>query len=247
MSSDSVEVEAFDFIDEVNLAVTRGEIVQRLGDHLGRYGFTDFLITHMPPPQFDLESHVILSGWSQEWYEYYITKKLYRVDPMAKYTRETVDPFFWDEVPRESDEDPASELVMNQASEHGLKEGFSVPIYSSSGEQTCITMGGGNLDIPPRGRNAIHLVSIYSCHRAQQLGSPFSGSFASRKTYVLSGRERECLRWVARGKTDWEVGEILKISEHTANAHVRRAMHKLDAYTRTQAVVLALSNGEIAI
>jgi DNA-binding CsgD family transcriptional regulator len=61
----------------------------------------------------------------------------------------------------------------------------------------------------------------------------------------LSERERECLSWVATGKSDWEIGEILSISEKTANAHIERAKTKLGVPTRMQAVVMALHAGAI--
>jgi LuxR family quorum sensing-dependent transcriptional regulator len=52
---------------------------------------------------------------------------------------------------------------------------------------------------------------------------------------------------VARGKTDWEIGEILNISRETSYAHVKSSCRKLDAVTRTQAVVRAMQLGEIAL
>ncbi|MGD0333475.1 MAG: helix-turn-helix domain-containing protein [Xanthobacteraceae bacterium] len=48
------------------------------------------------------------------------------------------------------------------------------------------------------------------------------------------------MTWAARGKPAWEIGEILKISKRTANAHIENARRKLDAVNRTQAVVIAL-------
>ncbi len=64
---------------------------------------------------------------------------------------------------------------------------------------------------------------------------------------MLTEREREVLKWVARGKTDWEIGEILHISEATSFAHVRNSCRKLDALTRPQAVVKAITFGEISL
>jgi DNA-binding CsgD family transcriptional regulator len=52
----------------------------------------------------------------------------------------------------------------------------------------------------------------------------------------LSPREGECLRWVADGKTDFEVGKILGISPRTVRFHIRNAKTKLGVATRIQAV-----------
>jgi DNA-binding CsgD family transcriptional regulator len=52
---------------------------------------------------------------------------------------------------------------------------------------------------------------------------------------LLSARELECMRWVAAGKTDWEIGAILLISATTVKFHVNRARAKLGARNRAQA------------
>jgi LuxR family quorum-sensing system transcriptional regulator CciR len=64
---------------------------------------------------------------------------------------------------------------------------------------------------------------------------------------VLSLRERDCLQWIARGKSSWAVGRILNISENTVNFHVKNALHKLDSNTRTLAVVKAIRYGLIGL
>jgi DNA-binding CsgD family transcriptional regulator len=61
----------------------------------------------------------------------------------------------------------------------------------------------------------------------------------------LTPRERECLSWVAAGKTDWEISQILNISQQTAHGYVQSALTRLGARTRAQAVALALQSSQI--
>jgi len=61
----------------------------------------------------------------------------------------------------------------------------------------------------------------------------------------LTPREVETLRWTMDGKTAWEVGNILGISERTAVLHVNNAMHKLGCVNKHQAVLKALRMGLI--
>jgi DNA-binding NarL/FixJ family response regulator len=56
----------------------------------------------------------------------------------------------------------------------------------------------------------------------------------------LTQREREVLRLLADGLANEEIGKRLFISAETVRTHVRKAMNKLDADTRTQAVARAL-------
>ena len=56
----------------------------------------------------------------------------------------------------------------------------------------------------------------------------------------LSGREREILAMLADGESNREIAAKLYLSTETVRTHVRNAMRKLDADTRTQAVALAI-------
>jgi DNA-binding CsgD family transcriptional regulator len=60
------------------------------------------------------------------------------------------------------------------------------------------------------------------------------------RPHSLTPREREVLTWVARGKSAWEIGEILHIVKRTVDEHVQTATRKLGAANRAQAVAIAL-------
>lgn len=61
----------------------------------------------------------------------------------------------------------------------------------------------------------------------------------------LTPREIQCLQWTMEGKTGWEVGCILGISEQTAVRHLNNATHKLNCVSKHHAVVRALRLGVI--
>jgi LuxR family transcriptional regulator/LuxR family quorum-sensing system transcriptional regulator CciR len=63
----------------------------------------------------------------------------------------------------------------------------------------------------------------------------------------LSAREAEVLRWVARGKSNAAIAEILGISAHTVDAHLRRIYLKLGVFDRISAALRALGFGLIKI
>jgi DNA-binding NarL/FixJ family response regulator len=64
----------------------------------------------------------------------------------------------------------------------------------------------------------------------------------NRQTFDLSLREKEVLNWLKRGKSSWDIANILHISERTVNYHVTNVMQKLNAVSRTQAVAVALEH-----
>ena len=59
----------------------------------------------------------------------------------------------------------------------------------------------------------------------------------------LTEREYEVLKLVVDGKSNYEIAQILKISEHTSKAHVCNIIQKLVVDDRTQAAVKALKEG----
>ena len=61
----------------------------------------------------------------------------------------------------------------------------------------------------------------------------------------LTKRELEVLQWTFGGKTAWEVGQILGISQRTAALHVNNASQKLGSVNKHQAALKALRLGWI--
>ncbi len=54
-------------------------------------------------------------------------------------------------------------------------------------------------------------------------------------------READVLIWLAKGKTDWEIAQILSISERTVNKHLEQIYRKLGVNNRTSASAMALA------
>jgi DNA-binding NarL/FixJ family response regulator len=61
----------------------------------------------------------------------------------------------------------------------------------------------------------------------------------------LTQREREVLRLLSDGNTNEQIGLALSISPQTVRTHVQKAMEKLGATTRVQAVASAMRQGLI--
>jgi DNA-binding NarL/FixJ family response regulator len=73
-----------------------------------------------------------------------------------------------------------------------------------------------------------------------------SSGAAGGELPTLTQRERDVLRLLADGHSNEEIGKRLFISPETVRTHIRKAMDKLDADTRTEAVAKALRQSLIA-
>jgi DNA-binding CsgD family transcriptional regulator len=69
------------------------------------------------------------------------------------------------------------------------------------------------------------------------------GRRRTSKAALLTSRQIEVLGWAAKGKTDWQIAQILLISRKTANYHIERAKQNLQVSTRMQAVLAAVRLG----
>ncbi|MDQ0391868.1 response regulator [Labrys monachus] len=62
-----------------------------------------------------------------------------------------------------------------------------------------------------------------------------------RSRFALTNREAEVLVWIARGKSNRDIGEILGLSPRTVNKHLEQIYVKLGVENRASAAVLANS------
>lgn len=70
--------------------------------------------------------------------------------------------------------------------------------------------------------------------------------YAPETLITMTLREKEVLRWTAEGKTAYEIGQILDVSERTVNFHINNVVTKLGASNKTQAAVKAATLGMLA-
>ena len=75
--------------------------------------------------------------------------------------------------------------------------------------------------------------------RTQLQRTPTSADRASNQG-VLTVRELDILKWIYLGKSNFEIGAILKISPLTVKNHVQKILRKLNVVNRTQAIGKAL-------
>lgn len=129
----------------------------------------------------------------------------------------------------------------------------AVILYTAFGDRALLTEA---LDAGARGFvlkeaplaevvRAVELVAAGRTYVDPVLAGVLSSS-AADKIPNLTQREREVLRLLADGMANEEIGKELFISPETVRTHVRKAMAKLDADTRTEAVATALRQSLIA-
>jgi DNA-binding response OmpR family regulator/DNA-binding CsgD family transcriptional regulator len=69
---------------------------------------------------------------------------------------------------------------------------------------------------------------------------PEQDTLALKQQFAVTGREADVLLWIANGKTNREIGQILAMSPRTVNKHLEQIFKKLGVENRTSAAAAAL-------
>ncbi|MGO8911692.1 MAG: LuxR family transcriptional regulator [Bradyrhizobium sp.] len=231
---------ALDFVDAVE-RLGAPDVIQMFEAEIKACGFHAYIMAGLPSPGTSLSDLTVAHGWPPEWFEMYTRENYSAIDPVPHHGASTVQPFEWSEARYDKESNPAAHLVMTRATEFRLMQGYCIPLHYDGGG-AVISMATEQLNIDPVAKGALQLIGVYAHNRIRSLGQP-----QLKKRDVLSAREREVLRWVADGKTSWEVSVILKISERTVKFHLIQASRKLNAVNRTSAVAKALARGLIKL
>jgi DNA-binding CsgD family transcriptional regulator len=225
------------------------------------YGFSHFSFIDVGDASIDEPFH--LATVSREWDEDYRGFNMVQFDPVLSAARRRNTPFTWDEVARnESFQKKITKRshdvdVLAAARDHGLKNGFVVPFHfvDSLGRQNsacCTFFWKDRISrlrfMLKRERHDLHMLMLYWAQKVMDLNDVFTkkhkrffgenGESISRSS--LTARERDVLSWTARGKTMADIAEILVISSHTVEAHMRQIMRKLGATNKTHAVAIGI-------
>ncbi|WP_084299239.1 LuxR family transcriptional regulator [Bradyrhizobium sp. WSM1743] len=189
-------------------------------------------LAEYPPP-------AVAVKWPPDWCDRYFKRKYHTIDPVVRRTPMLSRPFLWDQLADRYQLQKDERRVLDEAREAGLKHGMSVPLFGPLGRVSVVSFASASDDADPQDHIG-HLNALaWQFHTAYgEIARPCNNG-CERKV-ALSQREINCLRWVGEGKSSWEIGKILDISENTVNFHIKNAMRKLGATSRIQAVLIAV-------
>jgi LuxR family transcriptional regulator, quorum-sensing system regulator BjaR1 len=229
------------FITRVDKASTPAQITEVVVDIARPFGFSHVLAGTIPVPGMTAEqqiANVVLHQWPEAWSERYFTQGYLFDDPTIHRVNTSTEPFLWSELEPTYRNTPAPTRVMGEAREFSLGCGFTVPMITLDGQTAGFSLASERAEVPPMLRGQLQLIAMHAFSRAIAL--------KYRPTLVeLTQREMDILQWMAEGKSDWEIGVILNVSEHFVDKIARTLRTKLNATNRTQIVAVALRHNII--
>jgi LuxR family transcriptional regulator, quorum-sensing system regulator BjaR1 len=126
-------------------------------------------------------------------------------------------------------------------SEAKIGEAVCATAYGRGRRIGSLHLGFEREDLTESDAMAIHIAGAMLVERLMAL-APESSNGEEQALVQLTPRERDSLAFVAEGKTDWEIGVLLGVSQTTARFHIDNARRKFDAVNRTHAVARFLAS-----
>jgi LuxR family quorum-sensing system transcriptional regulator CciR len=241
-----VEFERIDaFVEDIRGANSVSELRAFLEPMTAELGFAHFALVQHADPK-DPPSNVIrIHNYPESLEHFHQEQRLNCSDPVHRACQRTALGFAWSELPSIIRLTPRDHYILQRASNEGIGEGFTVPAHlpgEFSGSCSFATAKGSRIQF--ENLTLAQLVGSFAFQAARRLASKKAGNYAP--PVHVSNRERECLVWIGRGKSDADIATILGISEHTVHQYVKHARANYDVVSRSQLVAHALFAGSIS-
>jgi LuxR family quorum-sensing system transcriptional regulator CciR len=184
-----------------------------------------------------------LHNYPGEWAEYYDAHSLGVSDPVHRASHVTSLGFAWSRIPQMIALTPRDREILARGGANGIGDGFTVPAHvPGEAHGSCSFANPAGVCLPEDHLPLAQLIGTFAFEAARRLWRVRPTAPAA----PLTDRQRECLIWVARGKTDWEIAQILGVAHHTVVMHLKHARDRFGGGKRTSLVAQALYDTSIS-
>ena len=213
------------FDERAGRCTSQAELAALLGDVVRELDFDHFALLHHASLRAGGAGLIRLDNYPSGWSLELVASGFAPDDPVHLACGRTNIGFAWGQLGALVPLTSRHRQILARSARHGLGEGFTVPA-NVPGEP------GGSCSFAVRKGRRLPMRNL-AC--AELLGARTE----------MRPRERQCLRLIAAGKSDWEIARILGIAEATARQYAKRARAAYDVVSRTQLVVYALRDAWI--
>ncbi len=229
------------------------ELADALEYALRDLGFSGFVYwTHVRKPVDDLttgEVFMLSRGPAhlKAFEAIYLARKLYRDDPSFMNAENFSAPFTSAEARSASTPSRRRRWLYALEERFGFKYDLNVPVHTPLRVQAlnayCVGHDPALGEMIERERGRIAEIAVAFC--AAVVDFVMVGFEDETADILLSRRQQEVLAWMAKGRSNAEIAEILGCTERTVKFHVAGLMERLNAANRTEVVAIAARQGWI--
>ena len=230
------------FVRDVRGLETEEALAEALADVSSDLGFRYFALTH----HVDIRrssAAIRLHNYPRGWAEWFDEQRLGGADPVHRASNLTSVGFAWSELGEMIALTSNDRQVLDLARKEGIGDGFTIPAHvPGEAHGSCSFAAAIGEVIREEHLPLAQLVGAFAFESARRIRRAREPSSPMPR---LTDRQRECVVWAARGKSDWETSQILGISEETVGEHLRHARERYGVGKRTVLAIHALFDGTI--
>ena len=233
------------FVRDIGKVECEEDLQAALAEISGEMGFSYFALTHHLDMRHAPQPAIRLHNYPDGWEDYFEDRKLGRSDPVHRASQLTTVGFAWSQLSSMIQLTPRDREVLEAAHGRGIGDGFTIPAHvpgEVNGSCSFATAAGRR--VPAANLALAQLAGAFAFEAARRLARMRDRELPEPPR--LTDRQRDCLVWAARGKTDWEIAQILGISHETVIEHLRHARERYGVGKRAQLTVHALFDGTIS-
>lgn len=203
-------------------------------------GFDHLTYAIFNSPNATVEEPLVACSYDPRWLEYYFSHDCINSDPIVQAAQNAWIPYMWEPLKKTKKE----KEFMSIAHDFGISpQGVTIPVRREDNELALISVSANSTrkgwdDLMNSSAPVLRFVADY-CH--DTFMRQFANDNKQKPSFNLTERERECLLWTSRGKSNWEIARILNIAERTVTFHITNACKKLGVSSRFQAAVIAIA------
>lgn len=181
----------------------------------------------------------MVNNYANAWQQQYANAGYLAIDPTVRHGCTSISPISWSSRDQKGNRD-----FWDDAVAHDISHGWCQSSFTRTGIGGLLTLSRSSEpitvdELTHKETQLRWLVSV--THESMALRQV--GRLNDLNPVQLSPREAEILRWTADGKSAQEIADILHVTKHTIEFHIKNATYKLQAVNKTSAVVKALVLG----
>ncbi len=232
------------FIVAVDQSETLDQILNILQKQIQKIGFDRFTYWLRWPSQ-ESRKPIFISTYPDKFIDHYINSDFQSHDMVGRLSIETNVPFAWSSLSKVYEITRIQKVLFDASASVGMVSGGSIPIHGPKQIKATFSVTNDMKtdqfdELFVYHRHQLHLMATYAHEKIMNLGLD-----RPLRKIKLTKRETEILTWVARGKTFWEIGQILNIQENTVRNHMQHIYETIGVSNNTHAIAKAIIHGLI--
>lgn len=182
------------------------------------------------------------NSYPEVWQDVYLISQYSQIDPVVWEAKTRMQMFSWTADDWPSRGSSKLRRFRDQAIEHGIRSGVTIPVEGSFGSTMMLTFASSaqTADVSKLQGAQQAIRAVLAIHYRLKI---IAATTIIAPKRLLSPREAMCLMWAAKGKSAPETAVLTGINPRTVQHYLDKAREKLEAATVPQLVAIAKDRG----